>query len=321
MAEWLLKRLFDSTNQSEPHFALQATINWMRALAVFVEDGSFEDEKIKAYYESTNRRKVNHDADTLVFENMLMAFHNQAALASLTRSDVYPYDVCRSAIVNWYYSAYFAGSAMIAATSGSKQENHSETAKVWQTDIVNPKLVMPPFSLSLNSLVKKDCEREALEYRQNNSYNINTYPENEEQAWGAMVAYLKGTGEYKRKQVEALVKDSQDYKKLGVSGFRTQAAREIRDRRLRKNTVNYLSQAFRYRGKANYRDSIFLSYGNDESAKMKVFVQDLEKVSGAFQRMAAHYICRRIERDTWSKFVADLEENSRLSIEVQYLAI
>ncbi|MEM1292945.1 MAG: hypothetical protein AAGH67_15895 [Cyanobacteria bacterium P01_H01_bin.162] len=292
----------------------------MRALSTLVSNGSFEGKRIRAHYESVRRRKTNPDADTLAFENMMMAFHNQASLIHLTKGMTHPYDVCRSAIINWYYSTYFTSSAMIAAASGSKQEAHTQTARVWQADIVNAGFSISPFSLSLSSLVEDVVNSEISAYRQNNIHNLNVYPENDDEAWGALISYLKGTRDYENLKAEDIVKDSREYKALGVNNFRKKAARELRDKQLAKRTVNYLTQAFRYRGKANYRDSIFLSYGDDNSEKMEIFVQDLEKVSRAFQRMAAYYISLRVEEGTWAEFIEDLEENSRLSIDAQYLA-
>lgn len=319
MAQWLLNRLFDTIDQPKPRFAFQGTVNWMRALSCLVENGSFEDKKIKDHYRSVSRRKPNPEADTLVFENMLMAFHNQASLLRLTEDATHPYDVCRSAIINWYYGTYFTCSAMIAAASGAKQETHAHTAKVWQSDIVDAGSVMSPFSLSLSSLVQKAIEAEISTYRGSNKYDLNTYAATDDEAWGAAVSYLKGTWDYEKWRVEERVKKSRGFTALGVDNFRTKAARELRDEKLAKNGVNYLIQAFRYRGKANYRDSIFLSYGYDNSEKIEVFIQDLEKVSRTFQHMAAFYLSRRVEKGTWSKFILDLKENSRLSIEVQYL--
>ena len=293
----------------------------MRALAILVSDGSFEDEKIKTHYQRVSRRKTNPDADTLAFENMIMAFHNQASLVRVTKDTTHPYDICRSAIINWYYSTYFASSAMIAATSGSKQESHADTAKVWQADIVSTGLAMLPFSINLSSLINKVVESEISKYRQGNTYDLSIYPENKDQAWGAVISYLNGTRDYEKLRVEERVKDMKEYKALEINNFRKKEARELRDKQLAKNTVNYLKQAFRYRCKANYRDSIFLSYGHGSPEKIEVFVQDLEKVSRTFQRMAAYYISRRVEKGTWAEFIADLEENSRLSIETQYLAV
>lgn len=321
MAQWLLNRLFDAKDQPKPRFAFQGTVNWMRSLSILVEKGSFEDGKLKDHYKSVSRRKANPAADTSVFENMMMAFHNQASLVRLTEDATHPYDVCRSAIINWYYSTYFTCSAMNAAASGSTQETHAHTAKVWQLDIVDAGLVMFPFSLNLSSLVENVIKAEVAAYRGDNKYDLKTFPENGDEAWGAVVSYLHGTWEYEKERVEERVKSSREFKALGVANFRTRAARELRDEQLSKHGVNYLIQAFRYRGKANYRDSIFLSYGADNSEKLKIFVQDLEKVSRAFQRMAAHYLSRRVERGMWSEFISDLGKNSRLSLEADYLAL
>lgn len=321
MAQWLLNRLLNTKDQPKPQFAFQGTVNWMRALSVLVENGSFEDEKIKEHYKSVNRRKANPEADTLVFESMMMAFHNQASLVRLVEDTTHPYDVCRSAIISWYYATYFTCSAMIAAASGSEQETHTHTAKVWQPDIVDAGFVMSPFSLCISSLVKKVIDTEITAYRGSNKYDLNTYAQNDDEAWGAVVSYLKGTCNYEKWRVEGRIKTSREFKVLKTDSFRTEKAKALRDEQLAKNGANYLIQAFRYRGKANYRDSIFLSYGSDNSEKIKIFVRDLEKVSRAFQRMAACYLSRRVEKGTWSEFIADLDENSRLSIEARYLEV
>lgn len=319
MAQWLLNRLFDTKDQPNPRFAFQGTVNWMRALSILVENGSFEDQKIKNHYKAVSRRKPNVEADTIVFENMMMAFHNQASLVRLTEDATHPYDVCRSAIISWYYSTYFTSSAMIAAASGSKQETHALTAKVWQSDIVDHGMLMAPFSMSLSSLVEKVVEVEMSTYRRSNKHDLNVYPEKDDEAWGAVVSYLKGTWNYEKWRVEERVKTSREFKSLQVDNFRTKKARELRDGQLAQNGVNYLIQAFRYRGKANYRDSVFLSYGDNNSEKVVIFVQDLEKVSRAFQRMAACYLSKRVEKGAWAEFIADLGENSRLSLRPQYL--
>jgi len=37
--------------------------------------------------------------------------------------------------------------------------------------------------------------------------------------------------------------------------------------------------------------------------------------------MAAFYLSRRVEKGAWSDFIADLAENSRLSLEPKYLEV
>ncbi len=323
MSQWIVDRLFDTQEKQKPLFAFQGTVNWMRALSILVDGKDFEDDAIKAHYSNVKRRpNVNVDADNLVFENMLMAFHNHASLISLNKDISHPYNTCRTAIVCWYYSIYFTCSAMIGAATGSKQETHTETARVWQFDIVDKNLVLSPFSLSLSSLVESTVEAEISAYRKDNKYSLNDgSPQNEDEAWGAVVSYLKGTCEYEKYRVEEKVKNSSEFKKLGVQNFRKKVARDLRDSQLRKKGVNFLTQAFRYRGKANYRDSVFLSYGYDQSEQIKMFCQDLEKVSFVFQRMASFYLSKRVEKGTWTQFVDDLEKNSRLSIDTNFFRV
>ena len=107
----------------------------------------------------------------------------------------------------------------------------------------------------------------------------------------------------------------------GFQNFLPRDARKIRDKALRKKKVNFVDQAFRYRGKANYRDSVYLSYGAGEVhlvAKqsdldtMRVYIQDLETVGAAYLRMASTYVGKRLVAKSWDDFMSDLETNSRL---------
>lgn len=315
MAKWLLNRLFDAGDQAEPRFAFQGTVNWMHALAVVINNGACSDHKLNMLYANINRRPVNIAADTIVFENMHMSFHNLAALTSMNAQIEHKYDICRSAIVAWYYAIYFSASAMIAASSGSKQETHTATAKVWQADIAEKNLIPYPFNLFLSSLVTDTAENELAIYRGTNIHDLNEYAQNDDVAHGAIVSYLKGTLSYKKWETEEKVKSSKEFKALGVDNFRTKNARQVRDAALVKGQVNFLIQAFRYRGKANYRDSIFLSYGDNYQDTIDKFIQDLHDVAFGFLRAASKYCSIRVEKGTWAEFVTDIEQNSRLSLE------
>lgn len=311
---WLLNRLFDTKDQAEPRFAFQGTVNWMRALAEIVNAGSCSNDKLNTLYSRVNRRPVNRDADTSVFENIFMAHHNLAALYSIKKDIEDPFDTCRAAIVSWYYTTYFSASAMIAATSGSIQETHGATAKVWQSDIIENNLMPYPFDLFLTSLVQTDADEKISAYRNDNQHNLNDYANDDEVAHGAIVSYLRGTHKYKKWECEERIKTSREFRDLCVDNFRRKVARELRDRVLERGQVNFLVQAFRYRGKANYRDSIFLSYGDESEDKITKFIHDLYDVSYAFIKSASYYSSKRVERGTWISFVNDISENTRLSI-------
>lgn len=135
------------------------------------------------------------------------------------------------------------------------------------------------------------------------------------------MSYLNGSADYEKCRIEDRVRSSREFAQLGVADFRKKVARQLRDRHLSKGFVNFIVQSFRYRGKANYRDSIFLSYGNDRSELINAFTADLVRVAYKFLRMTSCYVSRRVERGTWDSFLHDLEEHSRISMDVGVLRV
>jgi hypothetical protein len=292
----------------------------MRGLAILTKEDTFTDIKIQDFYKDVKRRNKNNEADLMVFENILMAIHNLHSLKLINTKIDNPYSIARTQIISWYYCIYYASSAMIGAQSGNMQETHAGTAKVWHKDIVE-KLTMSPFNLSLSTLVEKDFKRIIQTMRNGNSFNLNNYPTNEAEAFGALFSYLQGTASYKKWETEENIKGSKEFKELGVNNFRKKVAQELRDKKLEKGIVNFLVQAFRYRGKANYRDSVFLSYGDDRSEELKQFILDLDTVATAFLKMASTYAKARVHKADWDEFVADLESNLRFEFDTSILKI
>ncbi len=317
MDKWLLKRLFENKKgeQPIPRFAFQSTVNWMQALAIICDSSFMNDLEIKKHYLRVQRRSVNEDADTWVFENILMALHNVSALDEMQLVDLNKVAIVRSAIIAWYYAIYYSSSAMIASASGSKQETHAATAKVWQKDIAEKGLAIGPFNLSIDTLVKKDVKQIVSKLRNGNEFVLVNSPMNEEEAWGAIYGYLSGTASYEKWRVEERVKTSKEFRLLDVKNFMKKEARELRDLKLQTGYVNFLVQAFRYRGKANYRDSIYLSYGENRAIEIEKFVNNLYSVSRAYTRMACTYASKRVEKNAWSFFTQDLNDNLKINID------
>jgi len=320
MDKWYLQKLYEETDQPTLRFAFQGTVNWMRALAISVEDESF-NENLKGFYKKSKRRNYNKKADLIVFENILMAIHNLHSLQSINESIDNPYSIARTQIVSWYYTIYYASSAMIGASSGTIQETHSSTAKVWNTEFIKKDLVIYPFDLSVDTLVEKKVKEKVKELRNNNTYNLDNYPNDMEEAKGAIISYLNGTAGYKKWQIEEEIKKSKEFKKLEVDNFRKKIARELRDKKLEKGIVNFLVQAFRYRGKAHYRDSVFLSYGDDRTDDLKQFNKDLEIVAKAFLKMASRYVQMRVKEKDWDIFLSDLDSNLQFDFDTAFLNI
>lgn len=302
---WLLNRLFDQGDQPTPRFAFQGTVNWMRALSIFSDGNDFSHESLRKFYLPVQRRQVNLAGDTLALECLTMAMHNVSALDSMEEIEN-PYPIVRSAIVSWYYATYYSSKAMLAAGSGSDPQTHASAGKIFQLEIIERNLVHYPFNLSISNLIPSNIKSEISTLRDGNIYDLNTLPENEEMAFGALCSYLRGTAEYEQWRLEEQVKSSSEYRRGGFDSFRTNAAKALRNAKLSPANVNYLVQAFRYRGKANYRDAIYLSYGSDQSERLKQFIEDLCIVSGAYTLMASHYLARRIVSSDWEAYVEDI---------------
>lgn len=302
---WLLNRLFDHGDQPTPRFAFQGTVNWMRALSIYTNGSEFSHDSLRSFYQSVQRRTANEVGDTLALECLTMAMHNVSALDSMEGIEN-PYPIVRSAIVSWYYATYYSSKAMLAANSGTDPQTHASAGKIFQSEIVGRGLVKRPFDLSVTNLIPSNIKIEIDSLRSGNSHDLNTLPEGEEMAFGALCSYLKGTAEYEKWRLEEQVKSSSAYRNGGFNSFRTNDAKALRDSKLSPANVNYLVQAFRYRGKANYRDAIYLSYGSDQSDRLNQFVEDLCDVSRAYTLMAAHFLARRIVRLDWDSFVEDI---------------
>ncbi len=303
----MLKRLFENKDQPTPRFAFQSTVNWMAALAIVCQTEQFSNNCLKNNYQNVQRRKSNKKADTWVFENILMALHDIAALNEMSFNADNKVAIVRSAIISWYYAIYYSSSAMVAASSGSRQETHASTAKIWHSDIVNKGLAVNPFGLSLNTLVQKEVKNIVESLRDGKDLALVNMPRTENEAWGAIYAYLSGTADFEKGKVEEHIKNSKEFRELSLENFRTKAARNLRDSKLKNGIVNFLIQSFRYRGKANYRDSIYLSYGENRTEIINTFIENLRIVATTYLRMTCHYVSKRVEKNSWSYFSEDLK--------------
>lgn len=309
---WLLDRLFTHGDQPKPRFAFQGTVNWMRGLSILVEN-EFSHQQLRGFYQPVQRRQPNERADALAFECLMMAMQNVSAIDAM-RGVENPYAIVRSAIVAWYYAIYYAAKAMVAASSGDDPQTHAASGRVWQSQIVGNRLAKDPFGFSITDLTPTNVSNEVTALRGGNAHDLNNVPTNEEMARGAAFSYLKGTAEYERWRLEEVVKGSREYRQGGFNSFRSNAAKALRDAKLQPATVNFLVQAFRYRGKANYRDAIYLSYGHDETERLRQFINDLAEVGRAFSLMSAHYISKRTVRADWDEFTLDLGEHAMFDL-------
>jgi hypothetical protein len=103
----------------------------------------------------------------------------------------------------------------------------------------------------------------------------------------------------------------------GARGFKLpdERPRELRDAAYaRRGGIAFLHQASRYRGKANYRDAIYLAYGTSVPTLLSGIVDDMLTVLKAFAAMAGAYCSLRMGKTAWTEFVDDLDRKKAISI-------
>ncbi|SCB53036.1 hypothetical protein GA0061099_10475 [Bradyrhizobium yuanmingense] len=110
------------------------------------------------------------------------------------------------------------------------------------------------------------------------------------------------------------MRETAQFKALGVSDFRTKAARELRDTSYARRGISFLHQASRYRGKANYRDAIYLAYGTSVPNQLSGLVDDVLVVLKGFAAMAGAYCSLRVGKTAWIDFADDLDRKRAISI-------
>jgi hypothetical protein len=294
----------EPTGKPNPMFALPSTVNWMRALAILAGGVNFETGL--KFYSGEGKRLMSPQEENTVLEQLFLALHHLSALEQMTAAGA-PADMARVAVLAWYYGLYNAVSAMTAAQNGSFQEDHAGTALMWDTEFGAKGRLMEPFGWRVSSLIAATYKAEVAIIRSGSTSGLLTKPITASDARGAAAGYLSGTAAWYAWQNEEEVRRSTDFKALKVTDFRTKSARELRDRRLGSKTCGFLHQASRYRGKANYREALFLAYGKSTNSILAGYVADQAFVLRAFLAMAGAFASRRLGSAIWADFMADVD--------------
>ncbi len=290
----------------DPQFALPSTVNWMHSLRILIEDQGIDFDTASDFYSKQGRRSMPELEENTVLEQLFLGLHHLSALEQF-RDGATSADYARVGILAWYYGIANAASAMTAAQSGSFQEDHAGTARLWDEQIAGRGMAMYPFSWRVSSLVEKTYKPEVAAYRNGSSWKLQSKPSTATEALGAAAGYLSGSAKWYAWRTEEDLKRSREFKALGVDNFRTKAARTLRDQRLERKCIGFVHQAARYRGKANYREALFLAYGSSTETILTGFVEDMSIVLQAFLAMAGAFAKRKLGKDLWKKFVVDID--------------
>jgi hypothetical protein len=295
----------------DARFALPSTINWMRSLAILVSELKLNFTSARDAYARVQRRALNERELNSVCEQLLFALHQLASLRAIATVENKA-DVARIGIMAWYYGVYGAASAMIAAGDGAFPDTHAATAQQWDRQFAATGLALPPFGDRISDLLSDTIE--LVPVRARGKHSLTVTPTTLDQAWGCHAEYLAGTATWEQWIVQERVRDTREFKALGTDNFRTAAARTLRDEAYARRGIAFLHEASRYRGKANYRDVIYLAYGRSVPRMLDGFIEDLATALGGFGVMAAGYVSRRIGQDIWTAFLGDLEAKRSLSL-------
>lgn len=302
----------------DPRFALPSTVNWMRALAVLCAEKGFDFGACQKNYSRVNKRTMSEQQENSVLEHLLFALHQLSALQATQKIQPQA-DVARVGVVAWYYGIYWAATAMVAAQDGTVQDNHTATARTWHAQFPSRHLAMAPFDLHVTTLVEKDVEPELEKLRSGRPRrNLVERPVDADEAYDAAVAYLSGTVKWSRWKKQEEVKGSKEFKQIRVNGrpvndFKSKESQKLRDSRLGGRPLSFVHQAFRYRGKANYREGLFLAHGKSVEQTITGFVRDMSDVLEGFLVMAGAFASRRLGAALWDNFLDDLEEHRAFS--------
>ena len=292
----------------DPAFALPSAANWMRALRLLSVGQGLDFRAAARFYAAAGiaPRAMSGQEENTVLEQLFLALHHLSALQALaaTGQDT---EFGRLGVLGWYHGLANAAAAMTAAQSGSFHEDHASAHRSWDAAIATPGLAMEPFGWRVPDLTSTTIATEAAALRGASGGDLQHTPGSATEARGIAAQYLSGSAKWYAGRVEARLLASPVFKSQSLTSFRTKAARALRDQALGARGIGFMHQADRYRGKASYREALFLAYGSQPAVLLKGFLDDQAHVLQAFVAMAGAFAAARLAPRVWSEFLDDTD--------------
>ena len=309
MKGWLFMQFYNRINQfgtlannfnnNSPSDVFPTAINWMRGMSILVDQGGFKKDSLYEQYRNVVTRKFEIVESNTILQQLMFSAHYCAALRSL-QSVENKADVSRIGIITWYYGIYSAARAMITALDGSFKEDHTSTARIWYRQIVLQDWIQIPFNLKVTTLESSRCNEELKKILDVPVFEmIGNSPSNNEQAYGAIHAYLSNSSRWWRQKITNELR----YRK-----------QDTLNEKLNTTGVGFMHQAFRYRGEANYRDFFYLGFGQYKEKELTQFLTDLSQVLESFVSAAGIFCSRRLGNAEWGQFLFELDRNRSFSL-------
>lgn len=311
MSYWLYENVIQVDDARAPQWALQSTLNWMKALNYEInrEHGESPDSQLdscRKVFASRCRSKGVTLPMAEIFEPLFHSLTFCTSLITINRSTSKQPWIYPSAVISWYYSYYNAFRSMLCANNQNIADTHTSVIKCLNSGL--RKCLPHPLNMIATRINGENYQSSLPDYPSAVSFDLvksfNGTPEN---AQGMIVQYLSGTTKYEAdKTKDSILKSN----RVNFTNFRTKEAREQRDRQL-QSEINFMHCAFRYRGKANYRDAIFITYGQRDFSTDTTFVSDLA-TTACFAFIAALAFAEyQVGRKKVRSFLDDLRTNFR----------
>ena len=302
---WFHERILETDTERHPYFSKNATTNWFKALRFEIESvhGITPQEQFNSlrdfYRNSLSKYKGNIQLGP-IFEPLYFSILYSMSLDTFSlHLGLYPW-ICPTAIVDWYYAIYFSARSIFASLGNDVDEDNAKSANFYVSTI---RTKLPyPFDMYAQKVDCSNyhpilsCAHNIVPYDK-----VRNFEESRSVAQGMLLQYLNGTTKwYASRTKDNILQNHSEF-----SNFRKKAARELLNKQL-KDKIGFLHCAFRQRVKSNYRDAIYLTYGDDPTIHTKKFVGNLSFIAKFSSLISAALIERRIGHDCIRDFKADL---------------
>lgn len=307
MDNWLYTEVIKEDDLRVPTFARQSTINWMKALCfeILNEHGDSAREQFEScirHFKAAYPKRLVPLNKSYIFESLYSSLSGCLALQTSAKNATKESWMLPNAIVGWYYSVYFSTLSMLGSTGQSVDDNHAAIYRAFGSNLSEQ---MPhPLNMTATHVSNEEYLSQLPKYTCSSRFSLSkNFPYSRDAAQGMLLEYLSGTAKYYTWQTKDRL-----LKRATYNDFRTKVAKEERNKQLPKK-IGFMHCTFRYRGKANYRDGIYLTYGKASADDTKEFLDDLKTVS-QFMFVAALALAYRspLKPDVAS-FIEDIDKN------------
>lgn len=306
---WLYEEVLKVDADREPQFAVQSAFNWMKALRTEIEGehgltATEQYASCTAHFIQAMQPAATPAATGQVFEPLYasLVYAVSLSMAAERLQDVLPAQP--TAVVTWYYAQYFSARAMLASVGQEVDDTHMAVARAVANNLANAL----PHPLNMRA-VRKSGEAYAPSLPakpQAAPFDLlQSISGDRSRAQGMLLQYLNGTADFYADKTKDRLRANHK-----LRDFRTKVARQLRDKALERQ-LGFHHCAFRYRGKANYRDAVFLTYGSRVPSAATAYLADLAAVARFSFLCAVAFVGRRVGQSDVRLFASDLLANLR----------